>query len=200
MVTLKKKDGDDGQRIARSPQRCRPAIRGDVRHGSGGDGHRRAPSDDSSARVHDESVRTEAREVAPTRPTARTSYRTTARTTARTAVGSSGSRGTSAGGRRRGRGYRRGGAPGLLPQCGSGKSSGSIVDVETQVENDRVVLDRILTFTDGFVESSRNWSRYMSRTVWSTAASWRRSGATACCWRAIEPNRCPWMRADCTPR
>ena len=29
----------------------------------------------------------------------------------------------------------------------------SIVDVETQVENDRLVLDRILTFTDGFVES-----------------------------------------------
>ena len=112
---------------------------------------------DSSARgddtaTDDEGVRTGARGDASTRSRARSSYRTAARTTARTTVGSSNTQGTR-----------------QVVVDGVGATSeealkdafrkavsevmGSIMNAETQVENDRLLVDRILTLTDGFVDS-----------------------------------------------
>ena len=88
MVTLKKKDGET---VNVSLDRLSDADRQYIKAFAGGAA--RDESADSSG-GDDGTVRTEAREVAPTRPKARTSYRTAARTTARTTVGSSGSRGT----------------------------------------------------------------------------------------------------------
>ena len=97
-------------------------------------------------------LRTDARESVSAHPGARTSCRTTARTTARTTVGSSSDRGA-----------RRVEVDGVgatadeaLKDCCRKAVAvvvGTIIDAETDVENDRLVRDRILTFSDGFVES-----------------------------------------------
>lgn len=100
----------------------------------------------------DEGVRTEAREDAPFQSRVRTSCRTMARTDARTTVGSSRTQGT-----RRvivdGAGAT---ADEALKDClrnAVGLVMESIVNAETQVENDRLVLERVLTLTDGYVDS-----------------------------------------------
>ncbi len=109
-------------------------------------------SGETSAGDDDECVRTEAREDAPPESRARTSCRTTARTAARTTVGTFAARGT-----RRvvvdGAGATTDEA---LKDCFRNAVAtvmGSIVSAETQVENDRLVLERILTFSDGYVDS-----------------------------------------------
>jgi hypothetical protein len=154
LVTLKKKDGtkvnvsldhlsdDDRQYVGRFAT------------GTGGEDRNSPGSEpnESSTRGADESVRTDVREEAPSRFRARTAYRTTARTTARTTVESPNNRGS-----------RQVVVDGVgataeeaLKDCFRKAVSvvmGSIVDAETQVENDRLLLDRILTFTDGFVDS-----------------------------------------------
>ncbi len=151
VVTLRKKDGTainvPRERLSDADRRYVQTLAA----GSGGGGAASPPGADAADR-DDEDVRTDARDNAPTQFRARTSYRSTARSTARTAVGSSGSRGT-----------RRVDVEGVgataeesLKDCFRKAVSvvmESIVDAETQVENDRVVLDRVLTFTDGFVDS-----------------------------------------------
>ena len=108
--------------------------------------------EDETADAGGRAARTDARDQISGPLRARTSYRTTARTTPRTTATSPGNRGT-----------RQVTVEGVGPtpeealkDCFRNAVAvvmGTIVDAETQVEDDKLVLDRILTFTDGFVES-----------------------------------------------
>ena len=159
VVTLRKKDGtainvplerlSDADRRYVQTHAARTGSVGAASPTSSGLYPSSAPSGDAAG---DDDVRTDARDNAPTQFRVRTSYRSTARSTARTAVGSSSSRGT-----------RRVDVEGVgataeeaLKDCFRKAVAvvvESIVDAETQVENDRLVLDRVLMFTDGFVDS-----------------------------------------------
>ena len=154
-VTLKKKDGTTLKVLLHDLIETDRQYVEAYATGAGSEGPTSSPGsepNDLSTRSDDESVRTEARESVSTHPRARTSYRTTARTTARTTVGSSDNRGA-----------RRVTVDGVgatadeaLKDCFRKAVStvmGSIIDAETRVENDRLVLERILTLSDGYVES-----------------------------------------------
>ena len=100
----------------------------------------------------DEAVRTEARDSSTVQTRPRTLARTTARTTGRTTVRSFDDRGT-----------RQVVVDGVgttpdeaLKDCFQKAVEivvGTIVDAETRVEDDRLVMDRILTFSDGYVDT-----------------------------------------------
>jgi hypothetical protein len=154
VVTLKKKDGTivnvPLERLSDADRQYMgtfaTGVRGEDRTSPGSE------PNESSARGDDEIVRTDVREDAPTQFRVRSSYRTTARTAARTTVGSSNNRGT-----------RQVVVDGVgataeeaLNDCFRKAVSviiGTIINAETEVANDRVVRDHILTFTDGFVDS-----------------------------------------------
>lgn len=111
------------------------------------------PADgEATAQSGDESARTEAREDAPAQPRARSSYRTSARSAARTTAVSAGDQGS-----RRvvvdGVGATPDEALKDAFRQAVAEVMGSIIDAETEVDNDRLMRDRVLTFTDGFVES-----------------------------------------------
>jgi hypothetical protein len=160
-VTLKKKDGTTVHVPLGHLSDADRQYVGTFATGASGEDLAPSPGsepNDSSARGgdaaagDDESVRTEARGDASTQSRARVSCRTTARTTARAAVRSSNNRGA-----------RRVVVEGVgataeeaLTDCLRKAVSivmGTIIDAQTEVDSDRLVLDRILTFTDGFVDT-----------------------------------------------
>ena len=164
-VTLKKKDGTTLKvPIEQLDDACRQYVEafatgaggGELPSPPGPEPNESSAGGGDTAASDDEGLRTAARGNDSTRSGARTSYRslarTTARTTAKTTAGPSNNRGT-----------RQVVVEGVgataeeaLKDCFRNAVStvmGTIIDAETQVENDRLVLDRILTFTDGFVDS-----------------------------------------------
>ena len=160
VVTITKKDGTTVnvslERLSDADRQYVEAFatgaRGEDRTSPGSEPDESSARGGETAVGDDENVRTEARGDTPVQPKVRTSYRTTARTAARTIVGSYGTQGT-----------RRVTVDGVgttadeaLKDCfrkAVAVVMGSIVDTETQVENDQLVVDRILTLSDGFVDS-----------------------------------------------
>ncbi len=172
-----------------------PAGGADIRQD---DGDGRSATGDATA-DGDEAVRTESRDSSTANSKPRTLARTTARTAARTTVRSFDDRGT-----RQVVVEGAGATPEeALKDCFRKAVSvvvGTIIDAESRVENDHLVMDRILTLSDGYVETYEELGRRMSRMDWSGGAFLPQSDGIACCWRAAVPNRCPSTPAGCTPR